>query len=184
MTYEPGQQVLVRGQIRGKHSRNIDEILGWTVAIVGDFGQIALIDVAAADVVGPATPDEGLLHQLAATEGVLATVEAERDEARAALAAAEAERDALRTRIAEALDLVNRLYNAGQLGAINAEWMIRRTLSVEAAGMEGGGECVCPKFNDTGGYRIADRACPIHGVKGSNPGDWLESTRRVDEETT
>jgi hypothetical protein len=35
------------------------------------------------------------LHQLAATEGVLATVEAERDEARAALAAAEAQRDAL-----------------------------------------------------------------------------------------
>lgn len=38
--------------------------------------------------------------------------------------------------------------------------------------------CICPRFKDTGGYRIADLQCPIHGVDGSNPGDgpWEEDT--------
>ena len=31
--------------------------------------------------------------------------------------------------------------------------------------------CICPVFNDTGGYRIADLTCPVHGIKGTNPGD-------------
>lgn len=36
--------------------------------------------------------------------------------------------------------------------------------------------CICPVFGDTGGYRIADLTCPVHGVNGTNPGDgyWDE----------
>lgn len=32
-------------------------------------------------------------------------------------------------------------------------------------------KCICPRFKDTGGYRIADLCCPIHGISGTNPGD-------------
>lgn len=31
--------------------------------------------------------------------------------------------------------------------------------------------CICPRFRDTGGYRIADLTCPVHGVDGPEPGD-------------
>jgi hypothetical protein len=31
--------------------------------------------------------------------------------------------------------------------------------------------CICKKFRDTGGYRVADLNCPIHGVEGTDPGD-------------
>jgi hypothetical protein len=31
--------------------------------------------------------------------------------------------------------------------------------------------CVCPRFSDTGGYRIADLSCLVHGVDGLTPGD-------------
>ena len=31
--------------------------------------------------------------------------------------------------------------------------------------------CICPRFNDTGGFRIADLCCPVHGVGGAEPGD-------------
>jgi hypothetical protein len=31
--------------------------------------------------------------------------------------------------------------------------------------------CICPRFRDTGGLRIADLACPVHGVGGTDPGD-------------
>lgn len=31
--------------------------------------------------------------------------------------------------------------------------------------------CICPRFTDTGGFRIADLTCPIHGVGGTDPGD-------------
>lgn len=34
-------------------------------------------------------------------------------------------------------------------------------------------ECICPRFKDTGGVRIADLACPIHGVEGTEPGDGM-----------
>lgn len=36
--------------------------------------------------------------------------------------------------------------------------------------------CTCPWFHDTGGYRIADMNCPIHGLNGTHPGDgyWDE----------
>jgi hypothetical protein len=33
------------------------------------------------------------------------------------------------------------------------------------------GTCICPRFKDTGGFRIADLACPVHGVDGTDPGD-------------
>lgn len=36
--------------------------------------------------------------------------------------------------------------------------------------------CICPRFRDTGGFRIADLTCPIHGVNGSDPGDGYWST--------
>ena len=32
-------------------------------------------------------------------------------------------------------------------------------------------KCNCPRFSDTGGFRIADLTCPIHGVNGTDPGD-------------
>jgi hypothetical protein len=31
--------------------------------------------------------------------------------------------------------------------------------------------CICPYFRDTGGFRIADLTCPVHGVEGTDPGD-------------
>jgi hypothetical protein len=31
--------------------------------------------------------------------------------------------------------------------------------------------CVCPRFGDTGGFRIADLCCPVHGTNGTDPGD-------------
>ena len=31
--------------------------------------------------------------------------------------------------------------------------------------------CNCPRFSDTGGFRIADLTCPVHGVSGTDPGD-------------
>jgi len=36
--------------------------------------------------------------------------------------------------------------------------------------------CTCPWFHDTGGYRIADLTCPVHGMGGTHPGDgyWDE----------
>lgn len=36
--------------------------------------------------------------------------------------------------------------------------------------------CICPRFSDTGGFRIADLGCPVHGVDGTDPGDgyWDE----------
>ena len=36
--------------------------------------------------------------------------------------------------------------------------------------------CICVRFKDTGGYRIADLGCPVHGVEGTDPGDgyWDE----------
>jgi hypothetical protein len=37
-------------------------------------------------------------------------------------------------------------------------------------------DCICTRFADTGGFRIADLACPVHGVDGTDPGDgmWVE----------
>jgi len=32
-------------------------------------------------------------------------------------------------------------------------------------------DCICPRFRDTGGFRIADLTCPVHGVNGTDPGD-------------
>jgi hypothetical protein len=31
--------------------------------------------------------------------------------------------------------------------------------------------CTCQMFRDTGGFRIADLCCPVHGVEGTDPGD-------------
>lgn len=33
--------------------------------------------------------------------------------------------------------------------------------------------CICPEFNDTDGFRIADLTCPVHGVDGTDPGDGM-----------
>jgi hypothetical protein len=37
--------------------------------------------------------------------------------------------------------------------------------------------CICPIFSDTGGFRIADLCCPVHGIDGTETGDdyWEES---------
>lgn len=35
---------------------------------------------------------------------------------------------------------------------------------------------ICPRFGDTGGFRIADLTCPVHGVNGTDPGDGPWST--------
>ena len=34
--------------------------------------------------------------------------------------------------------------------------------------------CICVRFSDTGGYRIGDLCCPVHGVSGTEPldGPW------------
>jgi hypothetical protein len=45
------------------------------------------------------------------------------------------------------------------------------------------GTCACPRFVDTGGVRIADLDCPVHGVGGTEPGDgqWPEARHIVIE---
>ena len=42
--------------------------------------------------------------------------------------------------------------------------------------------CICTVFGDTGGYRIADLTCPVHGVGGTHPGDgyWDEDREESD----
>ena len=36
--------------------------------------------------------------------------------------------------------------------------------------------CICVQFRDTGGFRIADLTCPVHGVDGGSPGDGYWET--------
>ena len=36
--------------------------------------------------------------------------------------------------------------------------------------------CICVEFRDTGGFRIADLTCPVHGVGGTDPGDGYWET--------
>jgi hypothetical protein len=33
--------------------------------------------------------------------------------------------------------------------------------------------CTCPRFKDVAPSLIADLACPIHGINGTDPGDKL-----------
>jgi|ERR1035437_716726 hypothetical protein len=33
--------------------------------------------------------------------------------------------------------------------------------------------CICTMFRDTGGFRVADLMCAVHGVDGTSPGDGL-----------
>lgn len=42
--------------------------------------------------------------------------------------------------------------------------------------------CICAMFRDTGGFRIADLTCPVHGVGGTNPGDgnWEKTGTETD----
>lgn len=46
------------------------------------------------------------------------------------------------------------------------------------------GECICIRFRDTGGYRIADLTCPVHGIDGTDPGDgyWETPPAEGDDE--
>jgi hypothetical protein len=44
-------------------------------------------------------------------------------------------------------------------------------------------DCICTRFSDTGGYRIADLACPVHGVESGHPnpdGKWEDDDALVD----
>jgi hypothetical protein len=36
------------------------------------------------------------------------------------------------------------------------------------------GECICVRFSDTGGFRVGDPCCPVHGASGTEPldGPW------------
>jgi hypothetical protein len=95
MTYEPGQQVLVRGEIRGKHTRNIDTLLAWSIKFLDEDDRPHLIDVRPADVVGPApaSPDEGhsLIDVIVRKDREIADLTINAARLRDALAAAEAE---------------------------------------------------------------------------------------------
>lgn len=44
-------------------------------------------------------------------------------------------------------------------------------------------KCNCPRFGDTGGYRIADLTCPTHGIGGTDPGDGMWTPENVEEPT-
>lgn len=56
----------------------------------------------------------------------------------------------------------------------------RRLLGIvkarEAKEIEESQKCICKHFSDTGGYRVSDLSCCVHGVNGTNPGDgyWEE----------
>ena len=43
--------------------------------------------------------------------------------------------------------------------------------ALEAEDVQPKALCICPHFRDTGGFRIADLTCPVHGVNGTEPGD-------------
>lgn len=43
------------------------------------------------------------------------------------------------------------------------------------AAQDGESKCICVRFADTGGFRVADLRCPVHGVDGTNPGDGAAS---------
>src|SRR4030095_16263790 len=117
--------------------------------------------IGRADIVGPApaTPDEGLLHQLAATEGVLAAVEAERDALARLLDQAVKVGEAFAAALAKlthefvtsewivggqpCCDLLetdeDRCWRWADHPIHQTPAVIRRALSVEATGTEGGG---------------------------------------------
>lgn len=40
-------------------------------------------------------------------------------------------------------------------------------------------QCICAHFSDTGGMRIGDLCCPVHGVNGPEPldGPWDDETK-------
>jgi hypothetical protein len=42
--------------------------------------------------------------------------------------------------------------------------------------------CICPHFTDTGGFRIADLTCPVHGPGGTTPGDGPWAAERESSE--
>jgi hypothetical protein len=159
MTYEPGQQVLVRGMLEHRFADG----LAYVRFSDSDDHMHA---IEAADVVGPApaTPDEGETREPGQpisddwrrsyerlTMGKLARLYElamkEHREARGALAAAEAERDATNALISSArisLDQVTaeRDELAGIVHALEVELASikeGRALSVEAADPEGGG---------------------------------------------
>jgi hypothetical protein len=158
VTYEPGQKVLVRGIVRWR-ARKTEAY--WVFFGNQINGRYTHGYVPAADIVGPApaTPDEGdedlppLTSLIGSMPGLRAELAKERD---AALAAAEAERDAY----AAALAKLAHEYTADEYSQPCTRWMhdwgedcasdpdhpihqtpavIRRALSVEAAGAEGGG---------------------------------------------
>jgi hypothetical protein len=177
VTYEPGQQVLVRGVIQA--TEPVSARLKGTHLIEFSNSPSYGAWIAPADVVGPApatpddkppgycvpcgcprwaphstdhdpqwvtgffgedgpapaTPDAEALR-IDFRQGLL-TVE-EFDQMLAALAAAEAERDAAEKRIAAVFKLLSPLNDADRLGPYTV-YMIRRALSVEATGTEGGG---------------------------------------------
>jgi hypothetical protein len=132
MTYEPGQQVLVRGEIL---EPPMPAHIGLFVRFVSEDGAGRRVYIRAADVVGPApaTPDKG--ERLGELRG-----KALRN-ALDALAAAEA-------RIEAVIELHNPVYffDRGEAcETCDEDWpcatilATRRALSVEAAGPEGGG---------------------------------------------
>jgi hypothetical protein len=162
VTYEPGQQVLVRGVLEHQFADG----LAYVRFSDSDDHMHA---IEAADVVGPtpATPDRGPSYAYQLTDDEIDQIINERQEVRAALAAAEAERDATNALISSArisLDQVTAERDAyrATLASVQ-EWCAarrhnpydyvrdtvheitavldrhRHTLSVEATGTEGGG---------------------------------------------
>jgi hypothetical protein len=179
MTYEPGQQVLVRGEILPPP---MPAHIGLFVRFVSEDGEGRRIFVRPDDVIGPApaTPDKGASYEPGQpisddwhrsyerlTTGKLARLYElamkERGEARGALAVAEAERDAIaaagrllyvlwdtewnKVGFADYGDHTGITWAEEQQLSDAAEAVedyftahpdIRRALSVEAAGTEGG----------------------------------------------
>jgi hypothetical protein len=145
MTYEPGQQVLVRGVIQA--TEPVSARLKGTHLIEFSNSPSYGAWIAPADVVGPApaTPDEG--------SDRLAAVEAERDATNALISSARisldqvtAERDAYRATLASVQEwCAARRHNpydyvrdtVHEITAVLDRH--RHTLSVEATGTEGGG---------------------------------------------
>jgi hypothetical protein len=151
MTYEPGQQVLVRGTVEAPYS---DHVTVWITELYN--GRLRL-KIPAADVVGPApaTPDEG------GDNAYIDRLVAERNATRIALAAAEAKRDEDVQSLLSALiqqewtlpygasvrdypDAASLRLADREAEQMNREAVARllaaaRALSVEAAGTEGGG---------------------------------------------
>lgn len=122
-----------------------------------------------------------LTYELEDAQQHARNVAAQRDVEHRAFVEAAAERDALQARLDEirtvlAEDAATRArFQVDTSTSYGPRFLSRIRAIVERAALQGDQpaepKCICRKFVDTGGFRLADLCCPVHGVNGTEPGD-------------